>query len=99
MSLKEKLDNIGGEEDLLVQSIHHFSAMPIVVANFGNLVPASWTPERFPNLVLMHARNIADLRKSFTFNKHTAMMFSKIKSGLFLDADQFVNHGVDDMLQ
>jgi len=91
--------NISGEEDLLVQSVHHFSDKPIVAANFNTRVPASLTPERFPNLVLMHARGTQSLGKSFNFNKLTAMMFTKIKAGIVLDADQFANRGVDSLFK
>mmetsp|Transcript_109861 Transcript_109861/g.342428 ORF Transcript_109861/g.342428 Transcript_109861/m.342428 type:complete len:488 (+) Transcript_109861:81-1544(+) len=87
---------IGAEMDLLIQSVHHFSEKPIVVVNFGSLVPTTWTPDRFPRLILMHARDAKALTgKSFNFNKLTAMMFTKVKTGIALDADQWVNHGLD----
>jgi len=99
MGLGGANDTISGEEDLLVQSVHHFSTAPIVVTNFNARVPDSMTLDRFPNLVLMHARSTSTIGKSFNFNKFTAMLFAKVKRGLVLDADQFVNHGVDYMLQ
>jgi len=91
--------NVSGEEDMLAQSVHHFSDLPIVVANFGHGVPTSLTPGRFPNMVLMHARGAQTLGKSFNFNKLTAMLFTKIRTGVVLDADQFVNRGIDRMFQ
>lgn len=69
------------------------------MANFGRRLPRSWTPKRFPRLVVLHARSTRELHQSFNFNKHTAMLFSKIKSGLVLDADQFANRGLDVLLQ
>mmetsp|Transcript_86156 Transcript_86156/g.216825 ORF Transcript_86156/g.216825 Transcript_86156/m.216825 type:complete len:303 (+) Transcript_86156:153-1061(+) len=99
MGLKSEHDKVAAEEDLLVQSIRHFSDKPLVVANFNRRVPRHWNPEQYPNLVLMHARSATSVGKSFNFNKFTAMLFSKVKSGLVLDADQFANHGLDSMLQ
>merc|ERR1719161_3043089 len=87
--------------DLLLQSIHHFSERPVVVANFGALAPASWTPERFPRLVLLHARNsTANVDgHAFNLNKLTTMLFTKVKTGIALDGDEFVNRGVDATFQ
>lgn len=106
MGAKQPHDNIGAEEDLLVQSVHHFSTRPVVVANFGKRIPKRWTPERYPNLVLMHARSAetagtlkSGFAPSFNFNKFTAMLFGKVKAGMVLDADQFANHGLDSLLQ
>lgn len=96
MGLKEPHDKIGAEEDLLVQSVHHFSQKPVLVTNFGSWLPSTWTPERFPNMVIMHARSAKKLTgKSFNFNKMSAMLFTKVKTGIVLDADQWVNHGLD----
>uniref|UniRef100_A0A7S0B1H8 Uncharacterized protein n=1 Tax=Pyrodinium bahamense TaxID=73915 RepID=A0A7S0B1H8_9DINO len=96
MGLRSSSDKIGAEMDLLVQSVHHFSEKPVLVTNFGDRVPSSWTPKRFPNLVLLHARSTRDVTaKSFNFNKLTSMLFTKVKTGIALDADQWVNHGLD----
>lgn len=98
--LKKQHDNTAAEEDLLIQSVHHFSENPIVCANFGNRTPAHMTPERFPNLVLFHARQSAtDLGKGFNLNKLVTMTFTKVKGGLVLDGDQFLNRGMDVMFQ
>lgn len=100
MGLKKPEDRIGAEEDLLVQSVHHFSQYPVVLTNFGNRVPKHMTPERFPRLVLMHARMSAtDIHKGFNLNKLVSMIFTKVKGGLVLDADQWVNRGVDAMVE
>lgn len=82
--------------DLLLQSVHHFSKEPIVVANFGSWLPEEWTPERFPNLLIVHGSSVPG---SFNFNKFTTMLFTKVKSGLALDVDQFVNQGLDSLLK
>lgn len=92
-------DKIAAEEDLLVQSIHHFSKYPVVLTSFGRRVSEHMTPERFPNLVVMHARNSTSaIHKSFNFNKLNSMLFTKVKGGVALDADQWVNDGVDVMM-
>jgi len=92
-------DKIAKEMDLLIQSVHHFSDLPIVVANFGDMVPSAWTPERFPRLVLMHARSAQGITgESFNFNKLTSMLFTKVKTGVVLDADQWANYGLDYLL-
>jgi len=93
-------DNISAQEDLLVQSVHHFSKHPVVLTNFGIRVPKHMTPERFPNLVLMHARSSAtSIKKGFNLNKLISMLFTKVKGGVVLDADQWVNRGIDMMME
>jgi len=83
----------------LIQSVHHFSDLPIVVTNFHNMVPSAWTPERFPRLVLMHARDVETaVGKTFNFNKLTSMLFTKVKTGVVLDADQWTTYGLDYLL-
>eukprot|EP00930_Biecheleria_cincta_P013011 TRINITY_DN11812_c0_g1_i1.p1 TRINITY_DN11812_c0_g1~~TRINITY_DN11812_c0_g1_i1.p1 ORF type:complete len:449 (-),score=65.48 TRINITY_DN11812_c0_g1_i1:117-1463(-) len=99
MGLRDAHDKIAAEEDLLAQSVRHFSNKTLVVANFNTRVPRHWDPDQYPNMVLMHARSSTTIHQSFNFNKLTAMLFSKVKSGMVLDADQFVNQGVDSMLQ
>lgn len=100
MGLHGKKDNVSAEEDLLVQSVHHFSKFPIVLTNFGSRVPKHMTPDRFPSLVIMHARTSAtSLNKSWHLNRLTTLMFTKVKGGAALDADQFVNREVDIMIE
>jgi len=94
----EHKTNLAGEMDLLVQSVHHFSGRPVIVANFGPFVPEGWTPERFPNMILMHAYPIM-AGQSFNFNKLRAMMFTKVRTGIVLDADQWVTNNVDYMFR
>jgi len=91
-------ENLAGEMDLLVQSVHHFSKRPVIVANFGPFVPEGWTPEHFPNMILMHGHPIME-GKSFNFNKLRAMMFTKVRTGIILDADQWVTNNVDYMFR
>jgi len=86
--------------ETLVESVHEFSAAPIVVVHFGMHAPASWTPARFPRLVLLHAAPLPSARKrSFNFNKMRAMIFARIRTGVQLDADEFVAPGVDALFQ
>jgi len=96
VGLKSSSDSHGAQMDLLVQSIHHFSSKPVVVTNFGEWVPSTWNSKRFPRMVLMHARSTEDVtQKSFNFNKLTSMLFTKVKTGISLDSDQWVNRGLD----
>lgn len=98
MYAKDEKANVAAEEDLLVRSVHHFSTRPIVVTLFGYRIPESFSPEKFPNLVVMQSRDCRDVTgKSFNFNKLTSMLFTKVRTGLVLDADQFVNAGIDTM--
>lgn len=99
MGMKQEHDRIAAEEDMLVQSMRHFSRKPLVVANFNKRIPKHWDPAQYPRMVLMHARSTTSFHKSFNFNKITAMLFTKVKSGMVLDADQFANEGVDLMLK
>jgi len=99
MGLKADEDKTAGEEYMLVQSVHHFSDYPVLATNFNDRVPEEWTAEAYPNLVLLQGHSTKDIKKSFNFNKFTSMLFTKVKSGMVLDADQFVNTGVDSMLE
>lgn len=98
IGLRTENDTIGYEADLLLQSVHHFSRRPIVVANFGNRVPKEWVPERFPRMVLVHARPLVP-HKRFNLNKLRLKMFTKVRVGVSLDADQWINQGLDHMFQ
>lgn len=100
LDLHETRDNVSAETDLLLQSIHRFSKYPVVLTNFGMYVPKYLTAERFPNVVLMHSRSsTASIQKDFNFNKLNSMLFTKVKGGVVLDADQWVNHGSDVMIE
>jgi hypothetical protein len=89
---------VAAQEDVLVRSIHHFSHKPVVVALFGSYLPESFKVNKFPNLVVMQGRDCHDYTdESFNFNKMTSMIFTKVRAGMVLDADQFVNAGVDKM--
>jgi len=84
------------ETELLIDSVHRFSAKPIIVFDFtlnGCPMPM-WTPERFPRLVLLHATPIQPGVR-FSFNKIRAMLLANVRTGIALDSDQFVFRGVD----
>lgn len=97
MGLKSDHDAVAAEEDLLAQSLQHFSCRPTVVTLFGNRVPNALDPDRFPKLILVHGQSTREVGRSFNFNKLTSMLFTKVKVGMVLDADQFSNRGVDAM--
>lgn len=98
MAFSDTGETIAREVDLLLQSVHYFSKYPIVVTNFGEWVPKAWTSNRFPNMVLLHGSPMKK-GKSFNFNKLRAMMFTKVQTGILVDADQWVNKGMDTMFQ
>merc|ERR1719401_2781947 len=51
-------------------------------------------------MVLLHSRPLSGPHQSFfNLNKLRSMMFTKIKTGIALDADQWVNAGLDHMFQ
>jgi len=84
----------------LVESIHEFSDEPVIVFHFGVATPESWNRQRFPRLILLHAKPMpANSRRSFNFNKLRAMLLSKARIGIQLDSDQFVAPGVDAMFK
>mmetsp|Transcript_16288 Transcript_16288/g.28471 ORF Transcript_16288/g.28471 Transcript_16288/m.28471 type:complete len:627 (+) Transcript_16288:66-1946(+) len=82
----------------LIRSVHLFSQQPIFVLHLGSVAPQTWTPERFPNLILVHAAPMGpDSHRSFNFNKIRSFLLSRVRTGVELDSDQFVAPGVDYM--
>lgn len=82
----------------LIKSVHVFSTQPIVLFNFGNEIPAAWTPELFPQLVVLHSKPMPTARpiaRSFNFNKLRAILMSRVKTAALVDADQFVGPNAD----
>eukprot|EP00928_Gymnodinium_smaydae_P053618 TRINITY_DN37566_c0_g1_i1.p1 TRINITY_DN37566_c0_g1~~TRINITY_DN37566_c0_g1_i1.p1 ORF type:complete len:562 (-),score=112.12 TRINITY_DN37566_c0_g1_i1:110-1795(-) len=85
---------------LLVDSVHKFSAKPVIVVNFGMYTPPEWTAEKYPRLVLFHARPMpSSAHRSFNWNKLRAMLMAKVRTGIELDSDMFVAPGVDRMFE
>lgn len=86
----------------LIKSVHYFSSWPIIVFNFGLVMPESWTPERFPRLVILHSTPLpteAHLKRSFNFNKLRSILMSKVHTGIQVDVDQFIAPGADILFQ
>lgn len=82
----------------LIKSVHYFSENPILMFNFGLFTPKSWTAERFPQLVVLHAAPLPNeprIRRSFNFNKLRAILMSRALNGVEVDVDQFVAPGAD----
>mmetsp|Transcript_31427 Transcript_31427/g.73396 ORF Transcript_31427/g.73396 Transcript_31427/m.73396 type:complete len:458 (-) Transcript_31427:48-1421(-) len=96
IAIKGNESHVGAEMDLLLQSVHRFSSRPIILVNFGEFVPESWTPETYPNLLLMHARPCRN-PVLFNLNKLRATIFTMVRTGIVVDADQFLNSGFDRM--
>lgn len=83
----------------LVRSIHLFSAIPVVVMNFGMYTPDHWRA-KFNRLILMHAAPFpSEHWRSFHFNKLRAMLHVRAKVVVQLDSDQFVAPGIDSLFQ
>jgi len=57
-------------------------------------VETPWQPHEYPNTVLMHAKKMHNNAR-FNFNKFRAMILSKVKTGIMLDADQFLGPAAD----
>ncbi|CAE7499817.1 unnamed protein product [Symbiodinium natans] len=74
----------------LVDSVHRFSQHPIVVVNFGTKAPEELDPEKFPHLVLLHARGLKPIPISFNFNKLRAVLLAQVKVGASLDSDMLM---------
>jgi len=83
----------------LILSVHNFSTRPIVLIDYrGEELPPSWTPANFPRLVVLQAHALKP-GISFNFNKLRAMMLAQVRTGIQLDADQFVYRGIDNMFK
>lgn len=71
----------------MIESVHLYSKKPIIVVNFGDVDIPELTPTRFPNLVMLRARNVEQRGVSFHFNKFQAVLLSRVKVGVSLDSD------------
>jgi len=83
----------------LVKSIHANSKRPIIVVNYGTVPSVRLDPKTFPRLIILHSLDLSKLPNSiaFNFNKFRAMMSSKVRTGVQLDADQIVYGKADRM--
>jgi len=84
------------ETELLIDSVHRFSEKPIVVFDFTpfGCAEPSWTPERYPRLIVFHARPMQPGVR-FSYNKLRAMLMAQVEVGVMLDSDEFVFRGAD----
>lgn len=89
----QKSVNIVTQMTWLMKSVESSSTRPHVAFNFGS-VDTTWQPADFPNTVLMHAKPM-NKNAVFNFNKFRAMILSKVKTGIMLDADEFVAPSAD----
>jgi len=71
----------------MIESVHLYSKRPLVVVNFGDIDIPQLTPKRFPNLVLLRARNVEQRGVSFHFNKFQAVLLARVRVGVSLDSD------------
>lgn len=83
----------------LVKSVHANSQKPIVVVNYGAVPSVKLNPKTFPRLVVLHSHDLSMLPNqiAFNFNKFRAMMSSKVRTTVQLDADQLVFGKADRM--
>eukprot|EP00438_Fugacium_kawagutii_P006186 Skav232703 [mRNA] locus=scaffold3459:28035:42542:- [translate_table: standard] len=59
----------------------------------------TWTPERYPRLLLMHLAPLGPkVQKSFNYNKLRMLLVSRVRVGVQLDSDQFVAPGRADYM-
>ncbi|CAJ1415846.1 unnamed protein product [Effrenium voratum] len=80
----------------LIRSVHLFSTRPVVVVHFGMVRPAEWDPSKYPRLVVLHAAPFpTSVFRRFDLNKFRSLLVARVKTGVQLDADQFVAPGVD----
>lgn len=71
----------------LVSGIHRFSAYPIVLLNFGSYGFPNLDPGHLRNLVMLRARSVRTIGADLSFNKIQAILLSRVKVGVALDAD------------
>jgi len=86
----------------LIKSVHYFSEQPILMFNFGLFTPSTWTAERFPQLVILHAAPLPSdpaIRRSFNFNKLRSILMARAQIGVQVDVDQFVAPGADTLFK
>mmetsp|Transcript_165173 Transcript_165173/g.292534 ORF Transcript_165173/g.292534 Transcript_165173/m.292534 type:complete len:434 (-) Transcript_165173:10-1311(-) len=103
--LNQSLINPKLQEELqvLIESVHSYSAKPIIAVNFGDdPTPLDWAPKKFPNLVVLRGFPLATVGQQqarFNLNKFRALILTRARTGVQLDADQFVVRGVDNLFQ
>lgn len=89
------------ELQILIESVHSYSAKPLVAVNFGDEpTPLDWSPKKFPNLIVFRGFSLpaAGQRQArFNLNKFRALILARARTGVQLDADQFVVRGVDNL--
>jgi len=83
----------------LAKSIHANSKKPLVVVNYGNVPSTKLDPKTYPRLIVLHSHDLSKLPNNiaFNFNKFRAILSSKIRTGVQLDADQIVYGKADRM--
>lgn len=81
----------------LLKSVQKGSNRPVVAFDFSPGESVShWSPEEYNRTVVMHARPMHK-NAVFNFNKFRAMMLSKVRTGIMLDADQFIGPAADNL--
>lgn len=88
----------------LVDSVRRWSERPIVVVNFGAMAVPELDPAQWPNLVVLHARDLPGRGShdpkgvSFNFNKLRALLLARVKVGVSVDSDMVVVNPMADRL-
>ncbi|CAJ1402594.1 unnamed protein product [Effrenium voratum] len=83
-----------GLTDQMVKSVHQYSSKPVVVVSFGSDAIPFLDPNRFPRMVLLHARMKAGL--SFSFSGLRAALLARVKVGVNIEEDMmFVSPQAD----
>lgn len=74
--------------DQLVDSIHRYSTKPVIVVSFGAEIIPYLEPERYPRLVLLHARLQEGM--AFSVSGMRAVLLARVKVGVTLEEDMML---------
>lgn len=86
--------NYFGLLEVMIESIHQFSTRPIVA--FGINADIPWDTQRFPRLI---KKRIDNYEGDIYAQKPRIMLESGIRFGVYLEADDIANQGVDSLFQ
>lgn len=81
-----------GLMEVLIESIHAFSTRPIIVYGIDADIPFS--NEKYPRLI---KRRLYDLQSDIYAQKGRIILESGLRYGIYVEADDIVNQGVDDL--
>lgn len=86
--------NYFGVLEVLLESVHHFSTRPIVVFGVGCDIP--WSTQRFPRMI---KKRLDNCQGNIFAQKPRIMLESGLKYGVYVEADDIANQGVDKLFE